>query len=341
MITEKNNSKVVVGLSGGVDSATACYLLKQKGFVVLPVFLKIKDDREEESRAFRVASKLGVELTVRDVREQFQERVVQYFLKEVAEGRTPNPCVVCNREIKFRILLEELEKVSGDAVATGHYIIKSEEERGVVIKKGVDSNKDQSYFLWSIKKDSLRRVIFPLGEITKEEVKKIAQREGFAGSTGKESQDFCFADKVDVLLKEKASFNEGEIVNKEGVVIGKHHGLCYYTAGQRKGLGLSGGPYYVLKKDLKSNRLTVTKDEEDLLVAGISYHQENFLQHISLPFTAKVKVRYRGKDAVATVEKERVIFHSPQRAVATGQSVVFYHNNELVGGGVIKSLIVK
>ncbi len=337
MITEKKRNKtVLVGISGGVDSTVSCYLLKKKGFLVKAVFLNFFDNNQKILEAERVAKKVGVDFYVIDVKREFQKKVVDYFVNDLRKGRTPNPCVVCNREIKFNFLIKRMNDLGADFLATGHYVRIIKEGERVKVLKGKDKGKDQSYFLWRLKKEWLKRLIFPLGDFIKKEVKQIALENNLFDANKKESQEVCFADDVNDFLKEKIGTLEGDVVDRKRGVIGKHSGLCYYTIGQRKGLNLAGGPYYVLEKDVKNNIIIVTKNNDDLFSKDLYYGGANFFTDVSFPFSASIKVRYRGELIDGVVDEEQVVFKKPQKAVAPGQSIVFYKGEELLGGGVIK-----
>jgi tRNA-uridine 2-sulfurtransferase len=342
---EKGNKKVLVGLSGGVDSSLAAFLLKKEGFSPVGIFLSfLKEggrccDINAQRRAREVCRKLEIPFYTLDVQKEFQKNVVEYFKKELKEGRTPNPCVVCNKEIKFKTLIEKMIALNADYVATGHYIqlCKGDEKGEYKLLIAKDTNKDQSYFLWRLKKSWLEKIIFPLGGLKKEDVRKMAKKEDFPSANVKESQDACFLEEgLTAFLNSSFKDSPGDIISKEEGKIGEHKGLFYYTIGQRKGLDLSGGPYYVLKKDVKKNELLVTKDEKKLEKKEFFYEDSNFLQKVTFPFECEIKIRYAGKRLKAVVEKEKVLLENPAKAVTPGQSVVFYKDDILVGGGVIK-----
>jgi tRNA-uridine 2-sulfurtransferase len=333
----KRDKKVVVALSGGVDSSVSALLLKKKGFSVVGVFMRLWKDNKNlssgEERAKKVCEILDIPFYVVNFEEEFKKRVVDYFLFSLKHGETPNPCVVCNREIKFGMLFEELGKHNADYLSTGHYV---RVKRGRILK-GKDKEKDQSYFLWGLKKELLPRLIFPLGDYKKEKVKRIAGKLNLPTAEAEESQEICFiSETINSFLKEMIPDSPGKITDSKGTILGKHDGLFYHTIGQRKGLGFPGGPYYVLEKDIKNNALIVTKSEEELCRKELFYKKPNFFREISFPFRAKVKIRYRSNPINAIIEKERVVFYNKQRAVTPGQSVVFYKREELLGGGVIK-----
>ena len=346
------SKKVITAISGGVDSAVALSFLKEQGFEVEAVYFRFWQEKRgcfgcpegggclslPENRAGSVASSLGVPFSIIGLEKEFKKEVVDYFLKEHKRGRTPNPCVVCNKEMKFKVLFQELKKKKADFIATGHYVIK---KRGKLFK-AKDKQKDQSYFLWQLDQKILEKTLFPNGDHTKEEIKKLAKGKGLPVVDVPESQEICFIEKtLEEFLKKYLKEEPGEIVDNKGNVLGEHSGLWLYTIGQRKRIKLSGGPFYVLRKDLKRNQLIVTKNEKDLLggeakagnVNWISGHSPDF------PFRATAKIRYNHKEAKAKISKEdkgmRAEFLEPQRAITSGQSLVLYDKEELLGGGVI------
>lgn len=331
------NKKVLVAISGGVDSAVAAHLIKEQGFLVTGVYLDFFDNEKNCKKAEEVASKVGVSFTIIKKREEFKKVVINYFIEELEKGRTPNPCVVCNREMKFEILAEELKKKNADFIATGHYarVLQKDKNRSIILK-GKDEKKDQSYFLWNIRRELLNSVLFPLGDFRKETVKKIAKKIGVLEKNYMESQEVCFISSMKTFLNEYVKSKEGDIIDKSGNFLGKHQGLAHYTVGQRKGLSLSNGPYYVVKKDVDRNLLIVTCDKEELLQKELSYNKASFFSDIKFPFDADVKIRYNGSVKKARVEKDKVVFKSNVKSVTPGQSVVFYNKEELLGGGVIE-----
>jgi tRNA-specific 2-thiouridylase len=365
-IRRKNAQKVVAAMSGGIDSSMAAALLKRAGFDVVGVFMKFWSEPERnglkgawnkccspeaEKRARWVAQKLGIPFYVFDFRKEFKKRIVDYFLKEYKAGRTPNPCVVCNKDIKFGILLEKALKLDADFVATGHYArLKTAEVSPQSIYrlyKGKDKEKDQSYFLWQLRQAQLRHILFPLGNYTKSQVRNLAKKfklPVFSSVNIPESQEVCFIQTtVSDFLKKYLKLNPGKITDKKGKVLGEHQGLWLYTIGQRKGIGLSGGPYYVLAKDSKKNNLVVTKNERDLLKKEAVIKEVNWIsgKEPKLPLKVKAKIRYRHRAAPAVISRSlrpkaySLEFKTGQRAITSGQSVVFYKGEELVGGGII------
>ncbi len=322
-------AKIIVAMSGGVDSSVAAALLKRAGFNVSGVFIELYDLpclREAEKRAKRVAKALKVPLRVLDLRKEFKKEVIDYFLAEYRAGRTPNPCIVCNKKIKFNF---------GGWMATGHYVRRV----GSKLLQARDKEKDQSYFLWQLAQKQLKHILFPNGHYTKPEIRKLAKEFKLPVFETPESQEVCFVQKTtEQFLSRYIKRKPGYIIDVKGKVLGQHQGLLFYTIGQRKGIGLSGGPFWVLKKDLKKNLLIVTKKEKDLLRKELTFKNVNWISGKApkLPLKVKAKIRYRSALSPATVYKNKVIFNRPQRAITPGQSVVFYRGEELLGGGVIR-----
>jgi tRNA-specific 2-thiouridylase len=425
MKTGANKPKIVVGMSGGVDSSVTAALLKEQGYFVVGVFMKFwKDGKsgqnrccsvESEKLARLVAKKIGIPFYVLNVEKEFKKEVVDYFLKEYKKGTTPNPCVVCNKEIKFGYLIKKALSLGADYVATGHYArISSASLRGASeasneailhsvipglpprmaslasggtrnprrrsvwipafpprlavsarlgagmttdfrLQKGADNEKDQSYFLCQLNQKQLEHVLFPLGGYKKEEVRKLAKKFDLPTAETPESQEVCFIQNTtDEFLKKYLKAKPGNIVKAapqggaslaplgRGKVVGQHNGLWFYTIGQRRGIGLSGGPFYVVGKDLKRNVLIVSTNQKDLLSKELLAKNVNWIGGNPPQFPAKIKakVRYRHESANAVIEKAKgktykVKFSKPQRAITPGQSVVFYRGTELLGGGVI------
>lgn len=334
--------KAVIAMSGGVDSSVSVALLKEAGFDVIGVFMKFwhprnssKENRccsvESEKRARMVAQKLGIPFYVINMEKEFKKKVVDYFISEYKAGRTPNPCVVCNYEIKFGLLVDKALKMGAKYIATGHYArIKNNK-----LLKGMDKDKDQSYFLWKLNQKQLKRVLFPVGGYKKSEVRELAKKFDLITAEAPESQEVCFvSDSTNDFLKEYIKSKPGKIILKNKI-IGEHQGLCFYTIGQRKGIKLSGGPFYVIGKDFKRNALIVSKNEEDLFEKELHFKNANWISGVKFPFRAKAKIRYGHKPADAVVNKKKVVFSKPQKAITSGQSVVFYNKEEVLGGGII------
>ncbi len=342
------SKKVITAISGGVDSAVALDLLKKEGFEAEAVFFKLWQEKGgcfscpgeggclslPENRARLVAGTLGVPFSVIDLENEFKKEVIDYFLKEHRQGRTPNPCVACNKEIKFKVLFQELQKRKADYVSTGHYVIKKNNK----LFKARDEKKDQSYFLWRLNKDIIGKCLFPNGNFTKEEIRKKAKESGIPVFDAPESQEVCFIEKTtEDFIKRYLKNNPGKIKNKKGNILGYHEGLWFYTIGQRKRIGLSGGPFYVIKKDLKNNVLIVSKDKKDLLSKKIKTKDMNWISgKPGFPLKVKAKIRYGQEGSEAEVFERGIMkFKKPQEAATPGQSAVFYRKEELLGGGII------
>ncbi|MFC1644579.1 tRNA 2-thiouridine(34) synthase MnmA [Patescibacteria group bacterium] len=341
--------KVIVGMSGGVDSSVTARLLQKKGYEVIGVYLDFWKNESDKNNGYedakKVAKILGIELHKIDARSEFKREVVNNFLREFQEGRTPNPCVICNPSMKFKILLGALEMFNCDVVATGHY---SQIKDGKLYQ-AVDKNKDQSYFLYGLTKGQLKKIIFPLGEYTKDEIREIAYEENLPVAQKPESQDICFIQNGNFrrFLEDHLEIEDGDIVGDDGSILGRHAGLPFYTIGQRRGINLGGrGPYYVAGKDSETNRIIVTNDSDsealhrsDMIVSNVNWISDD----VRFPLEAYVKIRYRTSPIKATITPEenskhffKVEFSNPQKAVTPGQSAVFYgKNEEVIGGGII------
>jgi len=267
---------------------------------------------------------LNIPFYVFNFEKEFKKEVVDYSTKKEKEGLTPNPCVVCNKEIKFGLFLKKALSLGADYIATGHYVQLKDGK----LYKGKDKTKDQSYFLWKLNSKILKHVLFPVGGYDKKEVVKLAKKYKLPFNEVSESQDVCF----DIKHKK----NPGDIIDTNKKVVGKHDGLWFYTIGQRKGIGLAGGPYYVLAKDIRKNRLIVTKEEKDLLRKELLVKSVNWVSDKpKLPIKVKVKIRYRSEAVLASFNGKKVIFTKPQRAITSGQSAVFYKGSQLIAGGII------
>jgi len=350
----KKSKKVIVAMSGGVDSSVAAALLKKEGFDVIGVFMKFWVESaknglvcvvnsccspESEKRARLVAKKLEIPFYVFNFEKEFKNKVVDYFIKESKAGLTPNPCVICNKEIKFGLLLKKLLSLDAGYIATGHYARIKEDK----LFEGRDKTKDQSYFLWKLNQKILKKTLFPIGDYKKSKVKKLAKKFDLPVVDIPESQEICFVQKtIADFLKRYLKTKPGKIIDNKSKIVGKHQGLWFYTIGQRKGIELSGGPYYVLEKDIKKNLLIVTKKEKDLYKKELIAKNVNWLSGKvpKLPLKAMARIRYGHKLVSAIVVKHdkmyKVIFSSFQRAITSGQSIVFYKNRQVLGGGIIK-----
>ena len=349
----KAKSKVLVALSGGVDSSVAATLLKRAGFNLVGVFMKFWQEGdsvnrccsvESAQRARRVAQKLDIPFYVLNVKSQFKKAIVDYFLQEYKAGRTPNPCVVCNKEIKFRFLIQKALELGCDFVATGHYA-RLEPQFPISnfqfpkkILQAKCQQKDQTYFLWRLGQKEISKIIFPVGDYTKPEVRQIAKKFGLPTAQTPESQEVCFIQgTTSDFLKKYLKTKQGNVIDGQGSVLGKHQGLWFYTIGQRKGLPLQQGPWFVVGKDFKKNILIVSKNERDLLQKQVFFNQVNWVSGRASVFPIKVKAKIRSKVPLADclVYKNKAVFVMPQKAITPGQSIVFYKKEELLGGGII------
>lgn len=325
--------KVFVGISSGVDSTMALKILIDKGYDITAVFMRLSNtysEKESEKKAKDIAQFYKAPFLVFDFRKSFKKQIIDQFINDFKKGITPNPCVCCNRDIKFKLFFEEAKKRGADFIATGHYVKK----RGDFLYKANDETKDQSYFLWGLSKKQIKNSLFPLANLNKENIKEIIKKDRVKIS--KESQEICFVeDDIYDFLKSKIKPKKGKIINNEGVVLGEHEGVWFYTIGQRKGLDLPQGPFFIFKKDIKKNILYVTKDKKLLLKKEVKFKNANWLIKENFPILARAKIRYRAKDYLCTVYKNKAIFNKAQHAVTSGQSIVFYKNKKLIGGGII------
>ncbi len=357
------NKKIVVGMSGGVDSSMSLILLKEQGWDPVGVLLKLpvwKDQdnilrenicctEESINIARAICKKLKVPFHVFDVRKDFQKIVIDYFVSELKLGRTPNPCVICNRYFKFKKLFEWGEKYGIEYVATGHYakIKQDPKTKKYQLVKPRDKNKDQTYNLSFLPQKWLKYIILPLENYTKEEIYQIAKKKGFAFFLKKkQSQDFCFVagKSLDSFIKKEIGEKQGLIVDPQGKILGEHKGLSFYTIGQRKGIGFSGGPYFVLSKNKENNQLVITKNKKDLAQKELIVKKVNWISNKEpeLPLEVMAKIRYRQKAASAKIIKGskkgsyKVIFNTAQRAITPGQLAAFYKKGEVIGAGIIE-----
>jgi len=346
--------KVICAMSGGVDSGVAAALLKGAGFNVRGVFLKLYNSpqfKESEEKAKRIAEILKIPFSTLDLRKQFKQKVIDYFLAEYQKGRTPNPCVKCNKDLKFGIFLKKALALDADYIATGHYARKIRNPKFEILKLLVakDKEKDQSYFLYNLTQKQLKKILFPIGDYTKSKVKKLAKDFKIADLVRPESRDICFLKgKHQDFFKKHLRLKPGPILNTFRKRIGQHQGLPLYTIGQRKEIEVPGAlPYYVLKLDFKNNALIVTDNEKDLYKKELVTEKVNWTLPTHhpfeprLPLKIKAKIRYLHPANSATITKKlktktyRLTFSSPQRAITPGQSVVFYRDQEVMGGGII------
>lgn len=325
--------KVFVGLSSGVDSTMAVKILIKKRYDVTGVFMRLSDtyfSKESEKKAEVIAKFFNIPFLIFDFRKEFKNQIIDQFVEDLKKGITPNPCVCCNKDIKFNLFFKEAKKRGAQFIATGHYVKK----RGDFLYKAKDETKDQSYFLWSLSKEQIKKSLFPLGNFKKEEIKKIIKKEQI--DTSKESQEICFIEgDIYNFLRGRIKPKKGKIIDENKNVLGKHEGVWFYTIGQRKGLDLPQGPFFVYKKDIKRNILYVTKNKELLLKKEVKFKNANWFIETDFPILASAKIRYRAKEYPCIVYKNKAVFKHAQNAPTSGQSIVFYKNKKLIGGGII------
>ncbi len=357
-------AKVIVGLSGGVDSAVTAYLMLQQQHEVHAVFMQNWDDgndtfcsaAKDYSMAQQVSAKLDIPLTYVNFSKEYYEKVFQHCLDAFKNGLTPNPDILCNQEIKFKIFLNHAISLGADYIATGHYAKIDRDHHGYQLKKACERSKDQSYFLYTLTQDALSKSLFPLGDYaSKEKIREIAKNIGLPNYDRKDSTGICFIGERPFknFLSDFLRPKPGHMVDEHGHIIGQHDGLMFYTIGQRNGLGLGGiagykeSPWYVLEKDIKTNQLILGQDNQhpklfssELICTNIhwSHHAPK------LPYKCFAKTRYRQQDCVCKVEtfsetEFKVIFEEKQRAITPGQSIVFYLNEQCLGGAIITKSI--
>ncbi len=349
-----NKKRVVVGMSGGVDSSVTAYLLKEQGYEVIGVMMDIWNEKNKKFNssvedAKRVAKEIGISFYLVDFKKSFKERVVNDFVQKYGRGKTPNPCIVCNKHIKFGELLEEAFKLGAYYLATGHYarVFFDQQKNKYIIKKGKNKGKDQTYVFYNLTQKQLKHILMPLGDYeNKDEVRKIAKNLNLNTANKKESQEICFIkdNNYSRFIKENADYNikHGNFIDTEGNVVGKHKGITNYTIGQRKGLGLAlGKPVYVVNIDAKNN-VVVVGDNEDVFGTELIAEDINFISGdtIKKALKANSKIRYNAKEKPSTIypidkNKVRIVFDHPVRAITPGQAVVFYDDDILLGGGTI------
>ncbi len=365
--------KVFVAMSGGVDSSVAAALLKKqanprefekltgrptpkgfRGFDIVGAFAKgwqpegmVCGWKEERRDAVRAAAKLGIPFLTFDFSKDYEEKVVEYMKKEYAAGRTPNPDVMCNKYIKFGLFLENALKMGADYIATGHYVRLRRNLKSQIsnLKIAVDKNKDQSYFLWTLTQEQLKYCLFPIGDYKKPEVRKLARKFGLPTAEKKDSQGLCFVGDINfsLFLRNILPKKEGEIRAADGKTIGKHDGAHFYTIGQRHGLNIPGGPYYIVAKDLKNNVLVVAKEKEEkefykkeVVIGGANWI--NGAPNLKEEYAARIRYRQplqKCKIVSLSGDSATIHFKKPQRAVTSGQSLVLYRGAEMLGGGII------
>jgi len=356
------SEKAIIAMSGGVDSSVAAYLVKSAGYETAGITLKLFDNYdigiekektccslEDVEDARKVAFQLGMPYYVFNFADEFKKEVMEKFARTYISGATPNPCIDCNRFIKFEKLIERAQQLEYGYVATGHYsIIEHDKSSGrYLLKKGIDDSKDQSYVLYALTQEQLSKTLFPLGEFKKEKIREIASELGFVNARKKDSQDICFVKDGNYkkFIEDFSSchFEDGNFVDVNGNILGSHKGIVGYTIGQRRGLGISSvEPYYVVNKDIPSNSVILGR-ETDLYSKRLIAGDVNFIAINSLksPMKVKARVRYKQKETPAILYPSKngeviVEFEQPQRAVTKGQAVVFYDDNYVVGGGTIQ-----
>ena len=355
--------RVIVGLSGGVDSSVSAWLLKQQGYRVEGLFMKNweEDDTDEfcsaaqdRADAQAVAEKIGIPFHTVNFAAEYWDNVFEHFLTEYKAGRTPNPDILCNKEIKFKAFLDFAKQLGADYIATGHYARRADVNGQAQLLRGVDGNKDQSYFLYTLQQAQLKHALFPVGELEKPEVRSIAAEQGFVTAEKKDSTGICFIGerRFSEFLSRYLPAQPGNIETVEGKIIGRHSGLMYHTLGQRKGLGIGGlkgadeSPWFVVAKDLERNVLLVTQGHDDSYLMSTALHAGQLHWVAGAPparrFDCTAKVRYRQHDFPCTVSVRDdgtvdVTFPEPQRSVTPGQSLVLYAGEVCLGGGIIEA----
>ncbi|MDD7804717.1 MAG: tRNA 2-thiouridine(34) synthase MnmA [Endozoicomonas sp. (ex Botrylloides leachii)] len=358
---QPSQTRVIVGMSGGVDSSVSALLLLQQGYQVEGLFMKNweEDDGSEYCTAKKdladaqnVCNRLNIKLHKANFAAEYWDNVFEHFLSEYKNGRTPNPDILCNKEIKFKAFLDYAMVLGADFIATGHYVRRIEGKQGVQLGKGLDLNKDQSYFLHAISKEQIAKTFFPVGELEKPHVRQLAKKYGLSTHNKKDSTGICFIGerRFRDFLQQYLPAQPGDIENPDGIIIGEHAGLMYYTLGQRQGLGIGGlkcakdAPWYVIDKDLDRNVLIVGQGNEHPLLFSdaLTVPSVNWISGAApkLNNLLKAKVRYRQKEQPCQLYLDqtgnyRVHFRTPQRAVTPGQSVAFYQDEICLGGGVI------
>jgi len=342
---KNQDNKVIVAISGGVDSAVSCLLMQKQGFLAEGVHFIFHKDHDSRNAAIKVARQLKMKLHIKDLSEKFRKDVIKPFVDEYKKGRTPNPCVICNPRVKFSELATIADELGINSIATGHYAQKIENKECTSLLKAVDEKKDQSYFLYRLKQSQLKRACFPLGKLSKKETRAIAKKHCLTVDQ-KESQDACFfqiGQKLENFLEKYISAKKGIIKNEKGDNLGEHSGSFMFTIGQRQGLGLSGGPFYVIGKDNKKNIVIVSKNSEHPALMPRKIVIKNTSWICSEPKNKKryfFKTRYSSIPVAGMITKKssrwEIQLAKPQWATAPGQSCVVYDKNKIMGGGIIQ-----
>ena len=349
-------TKVIIGLSGGVDSSVSAYLLKEQGYIVTGIFMQNWEDddkdgyctiKEDSLDAIAVADKLGIDIEIVNFASEYKDRVFNYFLTEYQNGRTPNPDILCNSEIKFKAFLDHALKLGASYIATGHYVGKTRTDHVEVLTKALDQNKDQSYFLYRLNQYQINHSLFPLAQITKPEVRALAQKLNLPNATKKDSTGICFIGERPFreFLQKYMPTKPGQLVTQDGKIMGKHDGLMYYTIGQRKGLGIGGlgEPWFVAGKNLDTNQVIVVQGHDHPLLLSKTLYANDLSFGSGIkpkPGQYTAKTRYRMADAACILEyidddMMKLTFEVPQWAITPGQSVVIYDGELCLGGGII------
>lgn len=357
-----SDTTVFVGVSGGVDSSVALALLQEQGYKVIGVFIRTWQPdwiectwRDERRDAMRVCAHLRVPFVELDLEKEYKEGVADYMVREYRAGRTPNPDVMCNREVKFGGFLKWAREKGADYIATGHYVDRSVDSDGIItMLRGNDPQKDQSYFLWTLEQEQLQHILFPVGNIPKSHVRKLAQKYNLPTAVKKDSQGICFIGDIDMkdFLRHYIDEQPGDVLNVEGKIIGSHSGSLFYTISERHGFminpqykGVNDGAYYIVAKDINQNTITVSQNPEQDSESQTTFElvdiidNKNILQQGN---SIQAQIRYRGSvkrieiESIDTKNKSmKIIFEKPDATIAKGQSVVFYQDKECLGGGIV------
>jgi len=360
-MTNKDSLKVIVGMSGGVDSSVAALLLQQQGYQVEGLFMKNWDEddgteyctaKDDLADAQQVCDKLGIHLHTANFAAEYWDNVFEHFLDEYKAGRTPNPDILCNREIKFKAFLDYATQLGADYIATGHYARRSSDDSNAQLLKGLDDNKDQSYFLHAVGGAEIGKTLFPIGEMEKPKVRELAEQHDLITHNKKDSTGICFIGerRFKDFLEQYLPAQPGTIEDVDGKPMGEHSGLMYHTIGQRQGLGIGGvkgaseAPWYVVEKDLERNVLIIAQGTKhpSLFKKGLQLSEIHWIngQQPELPYRCMAKTRYRQPDQACTLiahdEGYHMLFDEPQRAITPGQSLVIYDGGICLGGGIIE-----